>query len=295
MKIFKPFALVAMLSGCVAGEYNSPSHMRVMSQDAANRPYQFTTSTEVARVGETSQRFEIRHGDCGSWDCNNDRRRIEVNEYGYDTEAKVGETRWYGWSVYLPANFQAIEPSNTHIGQGKLLSGSPLWMFNLREGRLIFEHNIGAVDEPQWCHTLAISQMRGRWTDIVVYADYSLDNEDNRPIVQTWINGRLACSSSRPMVSNEIVSDAGHNRITFRYGIYNSFVSRWLNNNRTQAVISTGFVDSNGDGRGRSRSIAQRPFDIDWGVQLPTQVVFYDEVRIGRSREDVDVRMRHMP
>lgn len=288
--------LALVLSGCVAGEYNAPSHMRVMRDDAANRPYQFTTSTEVSRVGETSQRFEIRHGDCGrNYDCDNDRRRIEISEGDRNAHARADRnTVWYGWSVYIPQNFRDITPANTTIGQVKLSDWrSPLWMFNVRDNRLIFDYRPLGSFRSSLCRTVSLAQMRGRWTDITLYADYHYENQNNGPMVQVWINGTLVCSDNRPLVTSDMVRTAGRTEIRMRYGIYNSYVSRWLNANRTQSVSTTGFADYHADSGGTNNSVAARPFDIDWGVELPTQVVFYDEVRIGRSREEVDVRMRH--
>ena len=286
--------LALVLSGCVAGEYNAPSHMHVMREDAANRPYQFTTWSEVARVGKTSQRFEIRHGDCGNYDCNNDRRRIEVNENDGDREARVGQTVWYGWSMYLPAEFTDLGRSSTTLGQAKLLRWrGPLWNFNANRGIFFMEYRPQGEHNSTTCRGIPLSQIRGRWTDVVVYANYDRENPNGAPMFQTWINGRLVCSDNRPLVTSAMVASAGRDRITLRYGIYNSYVSRWLNDNRTRAVSTTGFADYHTDSGGTNNSIAARPFDIDWGVELPTQVVFYDEVRIGRSREEVDVRMRH--
>lgn len=291
MKILKILSVALLTSACVA-EYNTPSHMRIMSQDSAGRSYAVSTSNEVARVGETSQRFEIRHGDCGNWDCNNDRRRIEVNEYDADREARVGDTRWYGWSIYLPNDFRDLNRTTTTVGQAKLLSWrGPLWDFNAASGVLYFEYRPQGRHEAIQCRAANLSNMRGRWTDVVVFSDFGYQNT-GQPMVQVWINGRLVCSDSRPLVTETMVREAGKNRITFRYGIYNSYVSRWLNANRTQSVATSGFSDYHTDSGGTVNSVAARPFDIDWGVELPTQVVFYDEVRIGRSREQVDVRMR---
>jgi hypothetical protein len=269
--------------------------MRVMREDAANRPYQFTTSTEVARVGETSQRFEIRHGDCGNYDCNNDRRRIEVNEYDGDREARVGQTVWYGWSIYLPSDFTDFgRYGPTTLGQAKLIRWRPpVWNFNAMRGSFYMEYRPLGQHEPIECRTASLSQMRGRWTDVVVYANYDRENPNGAPMFQTWINGRLVCSDNRPLITSAMVQSAGRDSITLRYGIYNSYVSRWLNANRTRSVITEGFNDYHTDSGGTNNSVTATPFDIDWGVELPTQVVFYDEVRIGRSREDVDVRMRH--
>jgi hypothetical protein len=293
MKILKLLFVSVLLGGCVAGEYNAPAHLRVFPGSSANKPYQLTTSTEVARVGETSQRFEIRHDDCGrDYDCHMDRRRIEVTEGDRDAHARVGDVRWYGWSMYLPSNFREISPTNTHVGQIKLSDWrSPLWAMNIRENQLIVDYRPQGGDAI-WCRTVSLQQMRGRWTDIVVYANYNYENPSSGPMLQAWVNGRPVCSDNRPLVTPEMVRTAGRTEIRFRYGIYNSYVSRWLNANRTRAVATTGFADYHADSGATHNSAAARPFEIDWGVELPTQVLFYDEVRIGRSREDVDVRLR---
>jgi len=287
---------VAMMTSCVAGEYNAPSHMRVMSDNSANQSYQVTTSTEVARIGETSQRFEIRHGDCGKHDCNNDRRRIEVVESNGDLEAHPGQQRWYGWSIYLAGDFRDLGDTNTTLGQVKLNDWrEPIWNFNAREGgRLDFEYKPGGNHRGIECRGVAaISQMRGRWTDIVIFSDFSYEISPGQPSVSVWINGRLVCSGRTPLITREMVDYANNTQITLRYGIYNSYISRWLNANRTLPVNTEQFVDGHDGSGGNITSAAQRPFDIDWGVTLPTQVVYYDEVRIGDSREEVDVRMRH--
>jgi hypothetical protein len=268
MKIFKPFVLAALLSGCVAGEYNSPTGMPIDQNISGIQEYSVSTSNEVARIGETSQRFEIRHGDCRGFDCETNRRRIEFAAFN-DLHQVPNETAWYGWSIYLPSDFQDLSPVGTILGQAKLVgwnevsgySRGPLWDFSVQRGRLVFKYSPRGRSDPIDCPTISISQMRGRWTDIVVYADYSFENPDGGPTVRAWINGRLMCSSTTPLVTPYMTQEANSQKIYMRYGIYNSQVQRWL-------------------------SIQGEP-------ELPTQVVFYDEVRIGRSREDVDVRMRH--
>ena len=80
-------------------------------------------------------------------------------------------------------------------------------------------------------------------------------------------------------------------RIGMKYGIYNSFVSRYLAANATRRVDLDSYTQSQSSGT-TSRSPAQSPFKIDWGIELPTHVIFYDEMLAGSRREDVDVRMR---
>jgi hypothetical protein len=56
------------------------------------------------RHGTTSERYELKYGDCGEQkdysDCNNDAGRSEL---AFDTrlvQAKYNQDIWYGWSFY---------------------------------------------------------------------------------------------------------------------------------------------------------------------------------------------------
>ena len=40
---------------------------------------------------------------------------------------------------------------------------------------------------------------------------------------------------------------------------------------------------------------ARNPFEIDWGIKVPKQVVYFDEMRIGNSREEVDINLINKP
>lgn len=254
----------AMMAGCVAGEYNYPSSMSFDADTSARHPYSMSTSSDVARIGETSQRFEIRDGDCRGTDCSSDRRRVELTALG-SLNHVPGDDVWYGWSIYIPNDFQDISPAGTIFGQAKLVGWNgenrgPLWDFTLQRGRLIFKYSPMGRADPIDCPTVSLAAMRGRWTDIVVNANYDYENEDNSPTIRTWINGRLMCSGRLPLVTPFMTRTAGRNNIYMRYGIYNSRLSRWQST---------------------------------YGTTIPTQVVHYDEVRIGDSREEVDVRMQH--
>jgi hypothetical protein len=247
-----------------------------------------TISTEQARVGETSQRFEVRHGDCYDLDCTDDRRRVEYQQPNDASNRYVGRTVWYGWSIYLPTDFRELTPTNTILGQVQMHGWrAPQWHFNARDGALLF----GINDERRECRAASLANMRGRWTDIVVMTHYSTERTGDETI-GVWVNGRKACSSSQPMLTDDMLRTSPTNALRFKYGIYNSYISRWLQRNATRRVDVTPFDDVHQDSGRVIRSAAARPYDYDWGVELPTQVVFYDEVRIGFTREEVDIRMR---
>jgi hypothetical protein len=288
-----------LLSACVASSADAPS---VMATDPnitpPGRSYLVTTSNEVARIGETSQRFEIRHGDCHGWDCENDRRRIEIGTLdvprGHPYRPEPGDVMWYGWSIYLPTDFVDLSPAGTLVGQSKLVRWrAPLWDFSIQRGALVFKHSPRGRFDPVDCRTISLSQMRGRWTDIVVYADHSLQNQSGEAMVRVWVNGRQMCSGYQPLVTQAMLDHAETNQIYFKYGIYNSYVSRWLNIHGTRPREAAQFNDYHADSGGTSSSPSATPFAYDWGVELPTQVVFYDEVRLGATREDVDIRLIH--
>ena len=70
------------------------------------------------RAGKRAQRFEVRPGDCaseGSWsDCKNDRERSEIR---LKQVWRYGSTQWIGFSVYVPQDFKTSSKVNTTVGQ----------------------------------------------------------------------------------------------------------------------------------------------------------------------------------
>ena len=258
LKSITLFSLAAVLSACQTVNLDGPSNVRIYKDSSANQSYGLTISERLARTGDTSQRFEVRHGDCGrEFDCHNDRRRVELSE-GNDYHAYVGNQVWYGWSIYLPNDFRDVEPTNTMLGQGKF-GEIPLWNFNAHSNFLVFEHRPGTQMDPIWCNAAKLSSMRGRWTDIVVYTDYSYENNNNSDMLKVWINDKLVCSSKSPVMSVKRTRNQGQRHVQLRYGIYNSFISEFHKSGK--------------------------------GDILPTQVVYYDNVRTGKTRAEVDVNM----
>ncbi len=263
-----------------------------------SKSYGYTTNTEVVRKGQESQRFEIRHGDCGTdgeWsDCNNDRRRIERYVEPTSSEKPEG-VAWYSWSLYLPEDFQQLNPSNTTLGQVKINGyREPLWLLNGRRNwiKIIFD----ASD--QQCKLIKIEDVLGQWTDFLMKVDYSTDEETDKLYSEIYINGNYVnCEIDQPVLTKQVLRDRRkhHKRlkINFRYGIYNSYVSRWLDLWRTKSPDTDGFSDKHGESGKTPNSVTNKPWEFDWGVKLPTQVVYYDEVRIGSSREEVDINLNN--
>lgn len=259
LKLTVCLSLAVVLSACQTVNLDGPSNVRIYKDSSANQPYGFTTSEDLARTGNTSQRFEVRHGDCGrEYDCHNDRRRVELSESN-NYHARVGDQVWYGWSIYLPPDFPDISPANTFLGQAKL-NETMLWSFLVRDNRIIFENRPGDInnfsDMPTQCNATTLSKMQGQWTDIVVYADYSYENNDNSDMLKVWINNKLVCTSKEPVMSAQRTRSEGRTHVQLRYGIYNGFISE---------------------------------YHRDTGINiLPTQIAYYDNVRTGKTRAEVD-------
>lgn len=308
MKAMIHAALFAALTSPVMAEQPGASILQGSKQayPTAVTDYGYQRVRGFARMGDRSHRFEIRHGDCGrdrgwqrdinSTDCERDRQRIERKADSSRMQS-VGQQVWYGWSMYLPSDFRDLGRGNTTVGQVKLTRwGPPLWMLNLRQGRIITDLNNDA-----WCEATSYRPLLGKWTDITVFADYSYAPEGESFAI--YINGRKFCSNRRPLITQAMVQKSrslgSRGSLYFKWGIYNSFVSRWLNANKRHAPVEIPganklpLITSE---RMTSHELAiesptKAPFAFDWGVQLPTQVIFYDEMRYGSSRAQVDVQM----
>lgn len=286
--------VIAFLSGCMTmtdGSLQSGVSSIAKINDtetttAHRQPYGFAFVSGFSRRGERSQRFEIRHGDCGGsrdWDdCTTDRARFERKESPKNSYSRPGEGVWYGYSIFIPSDFQSIHPANTHLSQVKV-SGElmPLWQLTFNDHPYIL-----FVDGDS-CPIGSLSRWRGQWNDITIYAHYGYSGQDT--YFQLYHNDRLICQRDKPLLPQRF--EGQNPQIGMKYGIYNSFVSRYLSRHATRTV-NTGSYTQSASPRGASSSPSARPFEVDWGVRLPTHVIHYDEMLAGPRREDVDVRMR---
>jgi hypothetical protein len=253
------FLVVTITSGCSTPSaadqrsFNILDNTRIEAGLSHGQPYQFAMVSGFTRRGELAQRFEIRHGDCGGtrgWDdCSNDRGRVERKERPKNVFSEPGEGIWYGYSIYIPADFESLWRANTHLSHSKVEGeGMPLWQLTFNDNPYIL------YSDDTYCSLGSMAMWRGGWNDVTVYAHYGEGGED--VYFQLYRNGVLLCERNHPLMHPSLW---GRNQqIGFKYGIYNSFVSRYL-----------------------------RTHD-----RLPTHVIFYDEMLAGSRREDVDVRMR---
>lgn len=263
----------ACASDRIPTEVNAPS---------SRENYAYGLSEEIFLSPPESERFELRHGDCGSdayWsDCDNDRQRIErVSSWSR------AQSLTYRFAIYLPKDFKSLHPSNTSLAQVKSKSWRhPIWMVQLNREHLEWHFN----DVGRSCPLLPLSDMRGKWTRFVIHAGYG--GSETGPVRQDgqygaiWVNGaRIPCHALKsPLTGPGLRQALGIKGSSFRYGIYNSYVSRYLGFHATKPVEVKGWADVHVKEGNTNHSQTNRPFALDWGIKLPTQIVFFDDIAI---------------
>lgn len=276
--VFCGLAAGAQAEGGDAGPILSHVQIEALSHSA---PYRFVEVDTPTRRGKIAQRFEIRHGDCGAsrnWDdCSSDRGRVEMKETPKNVISVPDQGVWYGYSMLIPADFVSLGRANTVLGQVKAEGwGSPMWSLTFNDKSYL------NFPDQQKCRLGALTDWVGRWVDLTIYANYS--SEGQGPFFELYKDGQVLCSRDTPFVPIELRDRPL--KLGLKYGVYSSYVSRYLAQHGRIPQAVAGQEQSKD-----ARSPSQTPFIYDWGVQLPTHVIYYDEMRFGTSRQDVDVRL----
>ena len=250
--------------------------------------------SDIVRLGTSSQRFELNHGECGQdqhWDdCNNDRQRVEREILWKG----LNKTKWFGFSIYLNEDYPTLD--NTSWVQSKIHDWRhPIWMLQAKGISVNLTFN--SLGGDRGCYIGKLSSFRGKWNDIVIKTEYSF-GEGKKKIgesyIEFYLNGNKIkkCSMRYPVLTENAYNESGNKDFFFKYGIYNSYVSNWLDKNKTKEVNSKEWKDTHEDSSGSViSSKAKSPFEIDWGVIIPKQIIYLDEMRIGNSKEDVNINL----
>lgn len=173
----------------------------------------------------------------------------------------------YGWSPFLgqwktdwdAPPIIAIEPS--HDGRANDGADIAVSLPDLSEGRdrkWMKENNFGYP-----CRLFNIKKSRGQWVDSVINTNFG---DDENGYLNIWIDGKQKCKyrgqiTVTPVDRFKSYGYRNHGPL-FKRGYWSghrSFPKKWLENYPN--------------------------------VKIPAFVVYYDEWRQGKSREDVDIRM----
>ena len=247
---------------------NAPSHSGYKKHTFYNGPsakkysFKYIKKISKARAGKAYQRFELRDGDCfvpvdGGWnDCEMNRERFEFSSR---PRQKPNGKQCYSYSIKLDKNFKSVNPTNTDLGQvhqkggpkgtaGGLKSFPPLIQIGAKNNDLYFGWHKLTGNENNVIDK-RIDYKLAKISDMKeVWTDISFCLDFYNKRMDAWINGKKKVEINQSPLN--FIPD----KIYFKYGIYRSFVSRYKNIHG----------------------------------KIPTQIVFYDEVRRGTSIKEVD-------
>ena len=226
--------------------------------------FKYIKDKNKARAGKYFQRFEVRDGDCfgdDSWnDCENDRERVE---FSAEPEQRPKKIQCYGYSLMLSKDFIDTYPTNASLGQvhqkggptgtaGGLASFPPLIQIDARGGYLYFNwHELSGSAT----NVIDRSQYHilKRLKDMKeVWTDISFCLDFKNKRMDAWVDGIKKVEILKSPIFFKPKS------IYFKHGIYRSFISKYKKFNNSK---------------------------------MPTQIVFYDEIRRGNSIEKVDINI----
>ena len=222
--------------------------------------FQYLNDSTKSRRGSHYQLFELRDGDCGSYvgwdDCANDRERVEFTASPLPPVGK----QCMAFSIMLDENFTLGSFNQTALAQIQQRGGPTGFMegFKSNPGVLMFHAQEGYYDF-DWLYLhgsrtdikqtdlkfrlLSLNDMKGKWTDISFCLDFTKNN------MSLWVDGKRKFDINQPPTGLHMPES-----IFFKYGIYQSFVSKHSGS-------------------------------------TPTQIVYYDEIRRGSSVEEVDLNI----
>ena len=260
----------------------------------------FMVENQIVRSGKQSQKFILPHGVCNGQDCKWSAQRTERKVKGlYKTSKKFGSPIFYAWSIYFPKELKmGWAGSKTLIGQVKMKGvGMPVWEMHTRGAGFHFVLKQSTVSSKLYCGNFE----KGKWIDVIVKADYAKEKKSKKgyKTFETWINGEYikSCSHSYPLVSKKTFKESNSKgwttsgKVDFRYGIYRPNVGKWLmSNNKNIPKKKKYFVDPDG-----GESVIQHPFKLDWEVKIPTSTIYYDEIRVGKTKDEVDINLQSKP
>ena len=224
--------------------------------------FTYITDASKARAGKAFQRFELREGDCfpnpnGGWnDCKMDRERFE---FASRPEQNPSGKECYGYSLKLDKDFVSLTPTNTDLGQvhqiggpegtaGGLKSFPPLIQIGVTKDHLMFGWHELTGSAKKVNDEKREYKLKKLQDMKGVWTDISFCLDYDGKRMEAWVDGK------RKVKINKSPINFVPKKTYFKYGIYRSFISRHKAKNGT----------------------------------MPTQIVFYDEVRRGNSVESVD-------
>ncbi|WP_444788972.1 heparin lyase I family protein [Roseinatronobacter sp. NSM] len=170
--------------------------------------------------------FSLPGSSCHGVDCQTDRERAQLIQRTPDN--LEGEAYRYSLSFFLPSDFVDVRPANLMIWEVKPAgTGKPSAVVEVIDGHLQFSLSNPGVTQADLMNPerpLIIRRLgaipKGQWTDIVVDARWSHGADG---VLHVYQNGRRVVEHRGANI------DAKSARQQVMYGLYRSFISRYLN------------------------------------------------------------------
>ena len=250
----------------------------------------FFVVDDFVRSGKNGQKFVLKHGQCKGQDCKWGAHRTERRlKAKHSSSKKVGNEVFYGLSIHIPKDFgYEFTAGKMSLFQAKMTGvDMPIWMLQTDGGAyyLTLPHSGLAK-----CRLGLIE--KGRWHDFVVKADYGREKVKGHKYFEIWQNAeRQDCYASSPIITKKVMTESkshGWNSnkqdITLRYGIYKWEIGEFLQFTGSKKPKIKTFLQPSG-----YKNI-KYPFKYDWGKDLMTTVMHYDEIRLGKSFDEVTIQ-----
>ena len=237
-------------------------HLNFMDHNDHN--FQYIKDKTKARAGKYFQRFELRDGDCfgdDSWsDCDTDRERVE---FSTRPRQPIKKNQCYGYSLMLSKDFIDTHPTSATLGQvhqhggptgtaGGLASFPPLIQIDARSGSLFFNWHELSGSATNVKDESRYHKLKPLKDMKGVWTDISFCLDFKNNRIDAWVDGIKKVEILKSPIFFKPKS------IYFKHGIYRSFISKYKARN-------------NG--------------------KMPTQIIFYDEIRRGNSIKKVDINI----
>ena len=254
----------------------------------------FFVVEDFTRKGDKAQLFVLEHGQCGGQDCKwsaqRTERRLKITDR---SKSKTGNTIYYSMSIFIPEDFDPHQAATRMSLLQAKMKGVDMPLWQVYTNGWGFYLKVPATWGKGYCGLFN----KGEWHDITVKADYGREKVKNYAYFEIWINGehKTACSHYDPIVTKKVIIESkshGWNsntqQITMRYGLYRWAIGDYLYSKATKEYRKANktkvFVQPNG------QASIQYPFKFDWGHKVPKVALYYDEVRWGKSLEEVGIQ-----
>jgi len=247
------------------------------------------------RSGKESIRFEVRSGDCESdnddsdWnDCENDRERHELSA-GKKIDSMTKGEFWFSWSIYFPEDHINLYPLSNNYGQFHQKGGPPVFMFKESNTGYTLVRTIGDYDYDEK-KLISKRKMPGQWFDILINAKWS---KKNNGFFKVWVNDKLKYDYKGATMTGKSVYQ--------KIGIYRTGITRYINY-KNLANIADCLGSKNGTNKefeiyldlqkkkinhNNSVDLYNKCKNYYEPIIVPTTIVYFDEVRKGKSKESV--------